>query len=79
MFVELPWVVRGYRYGNGVGGGMAVCGVGKYFLIRIFNRTILSHYFGTTLSDKYRQIELGIKFCFSGKTKIKQNEHLKKY
>ena len=35
VFVESPWVVRGYRYGNGVGGGMAVCGVGKYFLIRI--------------------------------------------
>ena len=30
VFVESPWAARGYCYGMGVGGGMAVCGAGKY-------------------------------------------------
>ena len=37
VFVESPWEVRGYRYGNGMGGGMAVCGNGKYFDIIVFD------------------------------------------
>ena len=50
MFVESPWVVRGYRYGNGVGGGMAVCGVGKYLCVSLhahITRILLTLNLGT--------------------------------